>query len=213
MATGTTLPMAAEDRMCYPRALENPLRRRFAPPSREVTLLDPRPGETVADLGAGVGYFDPEILRRIGAGGHLYAVDIDSENLALAQRRVGGAGQVEFRVGSAAQVPNIPSDSVDRVLLSLVICCMVDKEGALDEAWRILRPGGVALITYPKRRLLFRRRPSLRVVPERWTALQVRHPWVVRPVRSSWIVQRHLLQKLLTTGRPTDPAGRSRSIG
>ena len=175
--SGTPLPMAVEDRMCYPRALENPLRRRFAPPSREIALLNPQPGETVADLGAGVGFYDPEIVRRVGSHGHLFAVDIDSENLARAERRVGGTVQAEFTVGSAARVPQILTGSVDRVLLSLVICCMVDKEGALDEAWRILRPGGVALVTYPKRRLPFRRRPSHRVLPERWAKLEIGHPW------------------------------------
>jgi len=191
----TALPMALEDRRCYPRALENPLRRWLAPPSREVAFLGPLPGETVADLGAGVGYYDPEILARLGDSGHLYAVDVDGENLRLAQVRTGEDSRIDFRVDSAARVAHIPSASVDRVLLSLVICCLVDKEGAMDEAWRVLRPGGVALITYPKRRLRPRRRPSLRVLPDRWAALATRRPWDVRPVPSSWIVQRHLLRK------------------
>lgn len=193
--TGTALPMVVEDRMCYARALENPFRRRFAPPSREVGFLDLSPGQTVADLGAGVGYFDPEILLRIGTGGHLFAVDIDADNLALARQRVGGDSRAEFNIASAARVPHIPADSVDRVLMSLVICCMGDKEGALDEAWRILRPGGVALVTYPKRARPFRRCPSLRVLPSRWETLRARHPWRVLPVPSSWILQRHLLRK------------------
>ena len=190
------LPMVAEDRLCSPRALENPLRRWFLPVSYELDLLGVRGGETVADLGAGVGYFDAEILRRVGPQGRLFAVDPDRENLEIARHKVQNDPRVTFLPISAAHVAEIPDRSVHRVLLSLVICCLVDKEGAMDEAWRILRPGGCAFVSYPRRRLpRLRRRPSLRVLPERWESLRRRRAWVVVPTRSSWAVSRHLLQK------------------
>ena len=52
--------------------------------------------------------------------------------------------------------------------MSLVLCCLSDKAGALSEAWRTLRPGGRALATFPRvgRRFGFRRR-SLGVTRER----------------------------------------------
>lgn len=190
------LPMAAEDRQCIPRALQNPLRRRFMPPSRDLDLLGLREGDTVADLGAGVGYFDTEVLRRIGSSGRLVAVDPDGENLDLARRSLGNDPRVTFLQLSAASLVGIPDGSVDRVLLVLVICCLVDKEGAMDEAWRILRAGGRAFVSYPRRSFpRVRRRTSLRVRPDRWESLLRRRPWQLLPVRSSWLVQRHLLQK------------------
>jgi SAM-dependent methyltransferase len=197
--------MVPQDRRCYGRFLENPIRRAIFPPHREVDLLAPNRGDSVADLGAGVGYYDVELLRRVGAHGRLWAVDIDPENLGVARRRVGTDPRVDFTETSAARVPHIPSGSVDRALLSLVICCMVDKEGALDEAWRILRPGGEVLVTYPRRRgVRARRRASLRVLPDRWAALQARHAWVPLPVRSSWALQRHLLRRpILGRSGPT----------
>jgi ubiquinone/menaquinone biosynthesis C-methylase UbiE len=166
------------------------------PPSRELDALGVTEGQTVADLGAGVGYFDAEILRRVGPRGRLFAVDPDSENLAIARAKLGEDPRATFLARSAAQVPEIPSESVDRVLMSLVVCCLVDKEGAMDEAWRILRPGGVAFVSYPRRRLPGRRRTgALRVLPDRWEAVRQRRPWATRPIRSSWVVRRHLLQK------------------
>ncbi len=189
-----TLPVMA-DRMCRPRALDNPLRRRLSPAMRDLDLLSPAPGETVADLGAGVGYFVPEILRRLGPGGRLYLVDIDAENLEIARRRAGPDPRVEVLVRSAAEVDSIPSESVDRVLLSLVLCCLVDKERTMDQVWRVLKPGGRVLVTYPRRRLPLRRGPSLRVTPERWGGLLARHPWIELPAPKGWVVARHLLAR------------------
>lgn len=96
-------------------------------------------------------------------------------------------------VGSAAHLPQIPDASVDRVLLSLVLCCLVDKEGALDEAFRILRPGGVALVTWPRGLRWSRRRAALRVTPERWAGLVARRPWRVEPVLRGRVVERRRL--------------------
>lgn len=186
-----------EDRMCRPGALDNSLRRWFAPARREVSILAPEPGQTVADLGAGTGYFAPELLARVGPAGRLILVDIDSENLEIARARVSDDPRVRLVVASAARVSAIPSESVDRALLSLVLCCLVEKESAVDETWRILRPGGRALVTYPRWRSPWRRRPSLRVTPERWSTLVARRAWTHLPAPPGRVVRRHLLEKPL----------------
>ena len=185
-----------QDRMCRPGALDNALRRRFSGPGKDLDLLGPGPGMVVADLGAGVGFFAPETLARIGGTGRLYLVDIDAENLDIARARVGPRPNVTFVVGSAADVGAIPSKSVDRALSSLVLCCLVDKAGAMDEAWRVLRPGGQLLVSYPKIGLsLYRRKRSLKVTPELWESLRARRPWVVVHSRRGWFVTRHVLRK------------------
>jgi SAM-dependent methyltransferase len=191
--------MMPSDRRCRPWSLDNPLRRGLAPARRELDQLQIGSGATVADLGAGVGFFEEDLLRRVGSQGRVYAVEPDAANLDLARRRVGADPKVRFLLGPAAHLPQIPTGSVDRVLLSLVLCCLVDKEGTLDEAWRILRPGGRAYVSYPRVSLsLRRRRPSLRVTPERWASLLRAHSWLEHPVRRSWAVTRHLL------GRPIE---------
>ncbi len=188
--------MAPIDRRCWPGSLENPLRRWLSPPSRDLDLLGVEESDVVADLGAGVGFYDLEILHRVGPHGRLFAVDPDGDNLEVAHRRVKEDPRVVWLPISAAQVDAIPEGSVDRVLLSLVICCLVDKEGVMDQTWRILKPGGVAFVSYLRRSIRPRsRRQSLRVLPSRWEAIERRRGWVVRPVPSSWLVARHLLQK------------------
>jgi len=168
----------------------------MAPASRELDWLAIHPGHTVADLGTGVGFFIQPLLGRVGSEGKLYCVDPDPENIELARRRAGGDSRVRLLLGSATHLPEIPDGSVDRVVLSLVLCCLVDKEGAMDEAWRILRPGGMLYASYPRLSVsIFRRRPSLRVTAERWASLVRARPWEVLPVRSSWAVTRHLLAR------------------
>jgi len=182
--------------MCRAGSLDNPLRRRFARPERELDLLELATGLSVADLGAGIGYFAPETLRRSGPNGRLHLVDIDEENLEIARRAIGGHPNVDWHVGSAARVDHLPSESVDRVLMSLVLCCLTDKDAAMDEAWRILRPGGLLLATYPRFGFTcFRRKRSLRVTPDRWNSLLARHPWQPLPCPRGRVVTRHLLRK------------------
>ncbi len=184
------------DRMCRRSGLDNPLRRWLAPAVRGLETLDIRPGHRVADLGAGVGYFAPEVLRRVGTDGRLDLVDIDAANLEIARRRVGGDPRARILVRTAADLGPIEDSTVDRVLLSLVLCCLADKAGALDEAWRILRPGGLALVTYPRVRCpLIRRRRSLRVTKGVWSSLLSRHRWRLMADPGGLLVRRYLLQK------------------
>ena len=184
-----------EDRKCRALSLRNPIRRWLSPPSREVERLDPRPGHRVVDLGAGVGYYAPEILHRIGPEGRLVLLDVDAENLEFAGRDVGSDPRVTILVGSATEATAIESGSADRVLMSLVICCLVDKRRALGEAWRILRPGGRLLVTYPRRRLPGGRGAGLRVTPEIWGWLRRDRPWTYLRNPRSWWVERHLLER------------------
>jgi SAM-dependent methyltransferase len=80
--------------------------------------------------------------------------------------------------------------------MSLLLCCLADKEGAIDEAWRILRPGGLVLVSYPRIGATpFRRKRSLAVAPERWDALRARCPWLVVSSRRGWFATRHVLRK------------------
>ncbi|MGI0053876.1 MAG: class I SAM-dependent methyltransferase [Thermoplasmata archaeon] len=198
-------PLAPEDRWCRPRALDNSARRWLMPVRRDLDPLALAPGLSVADLGTGVGYYLTEIGRRVGPSGRVVAVDPDAANLEIARGRRSDAPS-QFLLRSAASVPSIPTGSVDRVLLSLVLCCLVDKEGALDEAWRILKPGGLVLASYPRGGDLRRRWRSLAVTSRRWSSLLGRHPWIEHPIRRGLLLNRHLLERAVEAG-PASPEG------
>ncbi len=184
------------DKRCRAGTLDNGVRRRFAPAARELDLLDIREGQSVADLGTGVGFLLPELLRRVGPSGHIIALDPDERNLARARARVNGDARVKFVLGSASEGHGFPPGSQDRVLLSLVLCCLVDKQGTMAQVWDLLRPGGLVLASYPRIGAPWRRKSrSLRVSPERWGELRSQRPWEELPAPRGRIVTRHLLRK------------------
>jgi ubiquinone/menaquinone biosynthesis C-methylase UbiE len=103
-----------------------------------------RSGETVADIGAGTGYFAIPIAREIGSSGKVLAVDAQAEMLALLRRKLDGPEaprNIEAVEGDAART-GLPNDCCDVVLLANLWHELPDGGAALREADRILRPGG-----------------------------------------------------------------------
>ena len=178
----------------------NPLRRWFKKPARLIDSCPPRPADVVADLGAGGGFFLKELSRRVGSGGRIYAVDLDDAALSVARQvatTLGVADRVGFIHSSAASVPSIPSGGVDYILSNGLLCCLVDKERAMEEMWRILRPGGCALVTFVTvgPRLTTRGR-ALRTSDRRFRELLSRRSWEVISVKARPFSRRYILRKL-----------------
>jgi predicted methyltransferase len=88
-------------------------------PDEVLALLAIRPGDRVADLGAGGGYFTFRLAEAVGPGGRVYAVDIDDDMLAhLARRaRETGAANVEI-VRADADDPRLPDGEIDLLFTS-----------------------------------------------------------------------------------------------
>jgi SAM-dependent methyltransferase len=106
-------------------------------------LIDLKPGETVLDLGSGGGIDVLLSARRVGAAGRVFGLDMTDEMLALARenQRKAGATNVEFLKGDLDAIP-LPDQSVDVVISNCVINLTPDKDRALQEAFRVLKPGG-----------------------------------------------------------------------
>lgn len=106
-------------------------------------LVDLKPGETVLDLGSGGGVDVLLSAKRVGPSGKVYGLDMTDEMLALARenRRKAGATNVEFLKGEIEHIP-LPDNSVDVIISNCVINLSADKDRVLDEAFRVLRPGG-----------------------------------------------------------------------
>jgi arsenite methyltransferase len=106
-------------------------------------LAELREGEVVLDLGSGGGIDVLLSARRVGATGKAYGLDMTDEMLALARenQRKAGVENVEFLKGEIEAIP-LPESSVDVIISNCVINLSADKEQALREAFRVLRPGG-----------------------------------------------------------------------
>jgi arsenite methyltransferase len=100
-------------------------------------------GETVLDLGSGGGIDVILSARRVGPTGRAIGVDMTDEMLALARRNAADAriSNVEFRKGEIEDLP-LDDGEVDVVISNCVINLSVDKPTVLEEAFRVLKPGG-----------------------------------------------------------------------
>jgi SAM-dependent methyltransferase len=108
-----------------------------------VDAVDPRPGETILELAAGVGDTGLLAAERVGPDGLVISSDLSPAMVEAARRRgaeLGIAG-VDFRVLDA-QALELPDDSVDAVVCRWGYMLMPDPAAALRETSRVLRPGG-----------------------------------------------------------------------
>jgi arsenite methyltransferase len=106
-------------------------------------LAELHPGETVLDLGSGGGIDVLLSARRVGPTGRAYGLDMTDQMLALARenQRKAGVSNVEFLKGEIENIP-LPDESVDVIISNCVINLSADKRKVLQEAFRVLRPGG-----------------------------------------------------------------------
>lgn len=195
----TTSTRKIPDRTLPAWYFHSPVRRLLRKPGRLLDFFGPRRGDVVADLGAGGGFFLAELSRRVGPSGRIYVVDIDQAALDLARESVGSLGSsvpTEFVHASAASVPQIPVCGVDYVLSNGLLCCLVDKEHAIEELWRILKPGGRALVTFVTIGPRFTRRGrAVRLTGERFKELVGRRPWQLTVLRERLLTRWYALTK------------------
>jgi arsenite methyltransferase len=106
-------------------------------------VADLHEGETVLDLGSGAGADVLISARRVGPTGRAIGLDMTDEMLELARAnaRDAGAGNVEFRKGYLEDMP-LEDASVDVVISNCVINLSGDKPQVFREAARVLKPGG-----------------------------------------------------------------------
>jgi len=106
-------------------------------------LAELKPGETVLDLGSGGGIDVLLSAKRVGPTGKAYGLDMTDEMLALANenKRKAGVENVEFLKGEIENIP-LPDNSVDVVISNCVINLSSNKAKVLEEAFRVLKPGG-----------------------------------------------------------------------
>lgn len=84
---------------------------------RVIETLDLEPGDHVADLGAGEGYFSFFLADAVGPTGRVYAVEIDPEALATLEREVEARGYSNIEVIHATPTDSMLPRPVDLVLV------------------------------------------------------------------------------------------------
>lgn len=124
--------------------LERPEREEEERTDLLVEALALKPGEVVADVGAGSGYFSWRMAKKVGATGAVHAVEIQQEflDMLMTNMRKRGVGEIVKPVLGTPQDPKLPAGGVDTIL-------MVDVYHEFDYPFEMVRamiqalkPGG-----------------------------------------------------------------------
>lgn len=87
-------------------------------PSKAIELLNIRPGMSVADVGAGSGYYTVRLAKRVGGEGRVFATDVQRGMLDIIERKT-----AEERLGNVTTVlgtednPTLPPGALDLILM------------------------------------------------------------------------------------------------
>ena len=102
------------------------------------------PGGKLLDIGCGTGYFLARLHETRPKNWELHGLEYDEQAVQFANRRVPGA----VRPGSMTNI-EYPDGTFDLVLSLSVLEHVEDDDKALDEAARVLKPGGRLIISVP----------------------------------------------------------------
>ena len=110
-------------------------------------LADIRAGMTVADIGAGEGYYTVRLAERVGADGRVLAQDISREALDRLGRRVERERleNISIKFGDADN-PQLPADSFDRIFMVHMYHEVTDPYAFLWNMWPALNTGGQIVV-------------------------------------------------------------------
>ena len=132
------------------RWLERPERLSEERPDLLIEMLKLKQGDSVADIGAGTGYFSWRMAKKVGAEGQVYAVDIQPEMLELLGKRMQERGVSNVKpVRGTIDDPKLPESKLDLVLMVDVYHEFSHPYEMLAGISRALKPGGrVVFVEY-----------------------------------------------------------------
>ena len=133
------------------RLLDSGYRRRIQPPGQFMERSGIKKGMKVLDLGCGSGAFTPFIARTVGAKGKVYALDIQADMLKQLERKLAkpenrDVKNIKIMEGNAYELP-FDNRSLDLVNMITVLQEIPDRNRALAEVKRVLKPGGILAVS------------------------------------------------------------------
>ena len=145
------------DPKAYIGVLDDPKRDAYQKPHEVMTALNLKPGEVIADIGAGSGYFTFRIAHHVGANGKVFAVDVSPDMIRHVNRRIR-----ELKTTNVVSILADPGDpllaeqSINRFFICNVWHHVENPTKYLATMKSMLKPGGaIVMIDFHKKELPF----------------------------------------------------------
>jgi ubiquinone/menaquinone biosynthesis C-methylase UbiE len=170
-STPTPEPPAYEHRFehaeQWAKEFDDPSRDSWQKPELVVAAMQIAPGMTVADIGAGTGYFEPHLSRAVGPNGRVLALDVEPD---MVRYLIARAAREQLANVDARQVapddPALPAASVDRVLIVDTWHHIANRAAYASRLAVALKPGGEVIVVDFRRDAHRGPPPEHRIGPE-----------------------------------------------
>ena len=174
--------------------LERPDREREERTDLLIENLPIGPGDSVADIGAGTGYFSLPMARIVGSAGKVYAVDIQPEMLSIIAERAGTEGLTNIEpVLAGERNPGLGAESIDMALFVDAYHEFAWPWEVMSAVYESLVPGGkVVLIEYRAEDPRVRIR-ELHKMTERQATIEMEAVGFVFVENAEFLPQQHFL--------------------
>jgi len=136
-----------DDAARWSKVFDDPARDAWQSPELVVSLMELKPGQTVADIGAGTGYFNAHLARAVGPTGKVIAVDLESNLVAHMTERARReqTPQVAARLATVDD-PGLQAAEVDAVLLVDTYHHLNDRVAYFRRLRDAVKPGGTLTV-------------------------------------------------------------------
>jgi predicted methyltransferase len=157
-----------EDVEYWSKVFDDPTRDAWQKPSELIAALALRPGQTVADLGAGTGYFSRYLADAVGPDGTVLAVEVEPTLVVhLRQRAEREQRATVVPVLGSMDNPRLPAGGVDLIFIADTYHHLDHRQRYLPRLRRALRPGGrVAVVDWKPGKLPEGPPPDHKLPPE-----------------------------------------------
>jgi arsenite methyltransferase len=157
-----------QDSKEYISMLENPQRDAEQKPDEVIAAMNLKEGETLADIGAGSGYFAFRFARKLGDSGRVYAVDINSDMILYMNRHIR-----DTKLKNVTTILSDPNDPllaealIDRFFICNTWHHIGDRNQYLALMRKMLKPGGqIIILDYRKEPLPVGPPPEMKMARE-----------------------------------------------
>ena len=143
------------DSRAYIGMLDDPKRDVYQKPHEVLTALAIKPGEVIADIGAGSGYFTFRLAHHVGDKGRVYAVDISPDMIRHLNRRIRELKAMNITAILAdTDDPLLADASIDRFFFSDSWHHIENQSKYLSLIKKMLKPRGeIIIIDFHKKEL------------------------------------------------------------